>query len=45
LFGPTRYHWDQGYFRPEIERRVQTSLADGASLSEAWSQIPEKLAF
>jgi photosystem II CP47 chlorophyll apoprotein len=45
LFGPTRYQWDQGYFRQEIERRVQTSVAQGASLTEAWSQIPEKLAF
>ena len=29
----------------EIERRVQNSLAKGSSLSEAWSTIPEKLAF
>ena len=45
LFGPTRYQWDQGYYQQEIDRRVQTSLASGASLSEAWSAIPEKLAF
>ncbi|MEH2462051.1 photosystem II chlorophyll-binding protein CP47 [Nostoc sp.] len=45
LFGPTRYQWDQSYFRQEIDRRVQTSVAQGASLTEAWSQIPEKLAF
>jgi len=45
LFGPTRYQWDQGYFRQEIQRRVQTSVADGATLTEAWAQIPEKLAF
>jgi photosystem II CP47 chlorophyll apoprotein len=45
LYGPTRYQWDQSYFQQEIERRVQASLADGASLSQAWSQIPEKLAF
>lgn len=45
LFGPTRYQWDQGYFRQEIQRRVQTSVAEGASLSEAWAKIPEKLAF
>lgn len=45
LFGPTRYQWDQGYYSQEIERRVQANLADGASLSEAWSEIPEKLAF
>jgi photosystem II CP47 chlorophyll apoprotein len=45
LFGPTRYQWDGGYFRQEIEKRVQADLAEGASLSEAWSAIPEKLAF
>jgi photosystem II CP47 chlorophyll apoprotein len=45
LFGPTRYQWDQGYFQQEIQRRVQTSVANGASPSEAWEQIPEKLAF
>jgi photosystem II CP47 chlorophyll apoprotein len=45
LFGPTRYQWDQGYFRKEIERRVETNLAAGDTLSQAWSKIPEKLAF
>lgn len=45
LFGPTRYQWDKNYFQQEIERRVQTSLSNGASLSEAWNKIPEKLAF
>jgi photosystem II CP47 chlorophyll apoprotein len=45
LFGPTRYQWDSGYYQKEITRRVQASVADGASLSEAWSAIPEKLAF
>ncbi len=45
LFGPTRYQWDQGYFQQEIDRRVQASLNNGESLSEAWSKIPEKLAF
>ena len=45
LFGPTRYQWDQGFFQQEIQKRVQTSLAGGASLSDAWSKIPEKLAF
>jgi photosystem II CP47 chlorophyll apoprotein len=45
LFGPTRYQWDQGYFRTEINRRVQTALDNGSSLEQAWSQIPEKLAF
>jgi photosystem II CP47 chlorophyll apoprotein len=45
LFGPTRYQWDQGYFQQEIQRRVQSSIAQGDSPSEAWSKIPEKLAF
>jgi photosystem II CP47 chlorophyll apoprotein len=44
LFGPTRYQWDLGFFQ-EIDQRVQTSLAEGKSLPEAWAQIPEKLAF
>jgi photosystem II CP47 chlorophyll apoprotein len=29
----------------EIERRVETSIAQGVSETEAWSQIPDKLAF
>jgi len=45
LFGPTRYQWDSSYFRQEIDRRVQNAVADGASLSEAYNQIPDKLAF
>lgn len=45
LFGPTRYQWDSGYFKQEIERRVQSEVAGGATLSEAWSVIPDKLAF
>jgi photosystem II CP47 chlorophyll apoprotein len=45
LFGPTRYQWDQGYFKQEISRRVQAKLESGASLDQAWSAIPEKLAF
>ena len=45
LFGPTRYQWDQGYFQQEIDRRVESQVAQGASLEEAWSTIPEKLAF
>lgn len=45
LFGPTRYQWDKNFFQEEIQKRVQKSLANGASLSEAWSEIPEKLAF
>lgn len=45
LFGPTRYQWDQSYFQKEIQRRVESNIAAGASPSEAWSTIPERLAF
>ncbi len=45
LYGPTRYQWDLGFFQQQIEKRVQSSLAQGKSLAETWSEIPEKLAF
>ncbi|NJK48385.1 photosystem II chlorophyll-binding protein CP47 [Candidatus Gracilibacteria bacterium] len=45
LWGPTRYQWDKGYFHEEIDRRVEASLAEGKTLSQAWSAIPAKLAF
>ena len=45
LFGPTRYQWDSSYFAEEIDRRVQGSVARGASLEDAYSAVPEKLAF
>jgi photosystem II CP47 chlorophyll apoprotein len=45
LFGPTRYQWDQGYFRQEMVRRVESQVANGATLAQAWETIPEKLAF
>jgi photosystem II CP47 chlorophyll apoprotein len=45
LFGPTRYQWDKGYFQEEIERRVEASIASGATIAEAYQAIPEKLAF
>jgi photosystem II CP47 chlorophyll apoprotein len=45
LFGPTRYQWDSNYFQQEIQRRVQTSVAVGATIQEAYEKIPEKLAF
>ena len=45
LFGPTRYQWDSSYFQQEIARRVDADVAAGKSLSDAWSAIPEKLAF
>ena len=45
LFGPTRYQWDNGYFQQEIDRRVESYLAEGLPLGQAWSRIPDKLAF
>jgi len=39
------YQWDLGFFQQEIEKRVQIGLAEGKTLSQAWSEIPEKLAF
>lgn len=45
LWGPTRFQWDQGYFTQEINRRVSAEVAEGASISEAWESIPDKLAF
>ncbi|WP_320668242.1 photosystem II chlorophyll-binding protein CP47 [Prochlorococcus sp. MIT 1307] len=45
LYGPTRYQWDSNYFKTEINRRVEASMADGASKAEAYAAIPEKLAF
>jgi photosystem II CP47 chlorophyll apoprotein len=45
LFGPTRYQWDGDYFKQEMVREVQSSLAEGQSLESAWSAVPEKLAF
>jgi len=45
LFGPTRYQWDSGYFQQEIERQVEASVGEGLSESQAWSRIPDKLAF
>jgi len=45
LFGPTRYQWDSSYFQQEIDRRVQASLAEGETSDQAWSAIPDKLAF
>jgi len=45
LFGPTRYQWDSGYFQQEIERRVNAAVLDGASVSDAWNKVPQKLSF
>jgi len=41
LFGPSRYHWDNGYFSQDIERRV--SSVDSVFLDRAWEQVPDKL--
>jgi photosystem II CP47 chlorophyll apoprotein len=45
LFGPTRYQWDGGYFKQEMNRRVQVAMSEGVSEADAWGAIPEKLAF
>jgi photosystem II CP47 chlorophyll apoprotein len=41
LFGPSRYHWDNGYFSQDIERRVKS--VDSIFLNKAWEQVPDKL--
>ena len=41
LYGPSRYHWDNGYFSLEVERRV--TLNSSFFLRQAWEQVPEKL--
>jgi hypothetical protein len=33
------------YFQQEIERQVEASVSEGLSESQAWSRIPDKLAF
>jgi photosystem II CP47 chlorophyll apoprotein len=43
LFGTTRYHWDNGYFAIEIDRRHKKLSAQRDLY--AWWQIPEKLLF
>jgi photosystem II CP47 chlorophyll apoprotein len=45
LLGPTRYQWDLQYFSGEIARRVSHCVYNGMSLHQAWSTIPDKLAF
>jgi len=45
LFGPTRFQWDSGYFKTEINRRVQSEIDKGATKEQAYASIPEKLAF
>lgn len=41
LFGPTRYHWDNGYFSQDIEGRVETM--NKLLINRSWEQIPDKL--
>jgi len=41
LFGPSRYHWDNGFFSQDIERRVKS--VDSVFLNKAWEQVPDKL--
>ena len=41
LFGPTRYHWDNGYFSLDLERRVK--LSNTSLRSQYWEQVPDKL--
>ena len=41
LFGPNRYHWDNGYFSQDIEGRV--TGVNSMLLNKAWEQVPEKL--
>jgi photosystem II CP47 chlorophyll apoprotein len=45
LYGPTRYHWDKGFYQQEIRKRVRESIQGGESVQQAWANIPEKLAF
>ena len=42
LFGPSRYHWDNGYFAQDIECRVK-SVRDGLFFNKSWEQVPDKL--
>jgi photosystem II CP47 chlorophyll apoprotein len=41
LYGPSRYHWDNGFFSEDIERRVKS--VDSVFLNKAWEQVPDKL--
>jgi photosystem II CP47 chlorophyll apoprotein len=44
LFGPTRYQWDSGYSNKKLNVELRRQLHK-VSETEAWSQIPDKLAF
>ena len=41
LFGPNRYHWDNGYFSQDIEGRVKS--VKSIFIIPAWEQVPDKL--
>ena len=41
VFGPTRYHWDNGYFAQDIERRVKSLYL--IFYKKAWEQVPDKV--
>lgn len=41
LFGPNRYHWDNGSFSQDIEGRVKS--VNSIFLNKAWEQVPDKL--
>ena len=41
LFGPSRYHWDNGYFSLSIEGRVKS--VNSIFLNKAWEQVADKL--
>lgn len=43
LFGPTRFHWDAGYFSQNLEARM--FQAGNVSVQQAWEAMPEKLMF
>ena len=45
LFGPTRYQWDQGFFQQEIEKRIQTSLAEGTFFTRSLVKNSRKISF
>ena len=45
LFGPTRYQWDGNYYKPGNRSPRSGKPCRWGNLIEAWSAIPEKLAF
>jgi photosystem II CP47 chlorophyll apoprotein len=41
LLGPSRYHWDNGYFSQDLEGRVLS--VNRMLLNKSWEQVPDKL--